>query len=500
MRRIQFFDTTLRDGEQSPGCSMNLSEKLEVARQLEKLGVDVIEAGFAISSPDDFAAVQAISRTVESCTVASLARAVKEDIDRAYEAVKDAKHPRIHTFLATSEVHMEYKLKMTPEEVLERITEMVSYSVAFGVEVEFSAEDATRSDRDFLLKAVNAAVDAGATIINIPDTVGYATPTEMKELIRFLKENMHKADTVTLSVHCHNDLGLGVANSLASIEAGADQVECTVNGIGERAGNSSLEEIAMNLITRRDYYGVECGINTKQIYRSAQLICSITGVPLSPTKPITGANAFAHEAGIHQHGVLCNRATYEIMSPESVGIPQNKMVLGKHSGKHAFADRLQTLGYTLSDEALRNAFEKFKRLADKKKVVSDRDIEALIGATNTGEEQPETVSFVRYAIMSGNTIDSTVVVTLEIDGQEQEATARSNGPVDACYRAIDSMLHIDVVLDTYGLQSVTEGIDAQAVVFVKVHKDGQTVTGRGLSTDIIEASIKAYLAALNKLL
>ncbi len=499
-KQIKIFDTTLRDGEQSPGCSMNLAEKLEVARQLERLGVDVIEAGFPISSPDDFAAVQAIAGIIEHCTVAGLARATKEDIDKAYEAVKDAKHPRIHTFIATSDVHMEYKLKMTPEEVITRIHDMVSYAVGFGVEVEFSAEDASRTDRDFLLRAVNTAIDAGATVINIPDTVGYAMPEEMADLIRFLKHNIHKADEIELSVHCHNDLGLGVANSLASIGAGATQIECTINGIGERAGNASLEEIAMNLVTRHDYFDAKCNINTKQIYRSAQLICSITGVPLSPTKPITGANAFAHEAGIHQHGVLCNRSTYEIMSPESIGIPQNKMVLGKHSGKHAFADRLQSLGYTLSQDALVKAFDRFKRLADKKKIVSDRDIEALIGATNSGEEQPEQVKYVRYAIMSGNTIDSTVVVTLEIDGKEQEFTARSNGPIDACYRAIEGMLHSEAVLDTYGLQSVTEGIDAQAVVFVKMSKNGDTVTGRGLSTDIIEASIKAYLSALNKLL
>ena len=350
MKRIKIFDTTLRDGEQSPGCSMNLPEKIEMAKQLEKLGVDIIEAGFAIASPMDHKSVQAIAGAVTNCTVASLARCTKGDIDAAWDAVKEAKHPRIHVFLATSEIHMKYKLQMSPEQVLQRISDMVSYAKSFCDDIEFSAEDASRSDWAFLAQCYSNAVAAGATTLNVPDTVGYSTPAEMAELITYLRQNVTGVENVDISVHCHNDLGMAVANSLACVKAGATQIECTVNGIGERAGNASLEEIVMALHTRRDFYDAETNINTKQIYRSSKLLSNITGVPIPPSKAIVGANAFAHESGIHQHGVIANAQTYEIMNSMDVGIPQNTMVLGKHSGKHALREKLISMGYELTDE------------------------------------------------------------------------------------------------------------------------------------------------------
>ena len=378
MKRIKIFDTTLRDGEQSPGCSMNLNEKIEMARQLEKLGVDVIEAGFAIASPMDFKSVQTIASVVENATVASLARCTKGDIDAAWDAVKEARHPRIHVFLATSDIHMEYKLRMTREQVLATITEMVGYAHSKCADIEFSAEDASRSDHAFLAQCYSNAIAAGATTLNVPDTVGYSTPQEMAELIGFLRENVVGAENVDFSVHCHDDLGMAVANSLACVKAGATQVECTVNGIGERAGNASLEEIVMALKTRSDFYQAETGINTKQIYQSSKRLSNITGVPIPPSKAIVGANAFAHESGIHQHGVIANAQTYEIMKSTDVGIPKNTMVLGKHSGKHALREKLESMGYELTDEELSDVFKNFKELADKKKTITGSDIEALV--------------------------------------------------------------------------------------------------------------------------
>ena len=497
-KQIKVFDTTLRDGEQSPGCSMNLQEKIEMAKQIERLGVDIIEAGFAIASPEDFESVRTIAETIKNCTVASLSRAVKGDIDRAYDAVKSASKPRIHTFLATSDIHMQYKLKMSPDEVIRRTAEMVAYAKSLCDDVEFSAEDASRSNREFLVKVLNAAIQSGATVLNIPDTVGYATPDEMYDLISYLKNHIITPDKVDLSVHCHDDLGLGVACTLASIKAGATQVECTVNGIGERAGNASLEEIVMNLHTRPDmYHDAYTNVNTKQIYRSSKLLSTITGVPISPNKSIIGANAFAHESGIHQHGVLNNPTTYEIMSPDTIGVPQNKMVLGKHSGKHAFEDRLVTLGYSLTPEEIADAFAKFKDLADKKKTVTDRDIEALVG--NAHIEVPQTVTYVNYHVQTGNTITAIAAVKLNIDGEEKESSAMGGGPIDACFKAIDSLVDSRLTLDSYTIQSVTEGKDALGEVIVKMKREGDgIVTGRGLSTDIIEASIKAYLNAINK--
>ena len=494
--QIKVFDTTLRDGEQSPGCSMNLQEKIEMAKQIERLGVDVIEAGFAIASPEDFESVRTIAETIKNCTVASLSRAVKGDIDRAYDAVKSAVKPRIHTFLATSDIHMQYKLKMTPNEVIARTSEMVAYAKSLCDDVEFSAEDASRSNREFLVEVFNAAIKSGATVLNIPDTVGYATPEEMYELVSYIKNHIITPEKVDLSVHCHDDLGLAVATTLASIRAGATQVECTVNGIGERAGNASLEEVVMNLHTRQDVYNGYTNVNTKQIYRASKLLSTITGVPIAPNKSIIGANAFAHESGIHQHGVLNNPTTYEIMSPESIGIPQNKMVLGKHSGKHAFEDRLITLGYSLSPEEIANAFTKFKELADKKKTVNDKDIEALIG--NSHIEIPQNISYVSYQVQTGNTISATAAVKISIDGVEKESSAMGGGPIDACFKAIEGMVDSKFILDSYTIQSVTEGEDALGEVTVKMKHGDTMITGRGLSTDIIEASIKAYLNALNK--
>lgn len=496
-RIIKIFDTTLRDGEQSPGCSMNLNEKIEVALQLEKLGVDVIEAGFAIASPGDLAAIQAVSKAVSSCTIASLSRATEKDIDAAFEGVRLAKRPRIHTFLATSPVHMQYKLKMTPDQVFERAASMVSYAKKYCEDVEFSAEDASRSDWPFLVKVLEEVIRRGATVINIPDTVGYSTPDEMYALIRHVMENVNGIEKVEVSVHCHNDLGMAVANSLAAVRAGAGQVECTLNGIGERAGNASLEEVVMALNTRGIYFDAACSVNSSQIYRSSRLVQTITGVQVAPNKAIVGANAFAHEAGIHQHGVMLERSTYEIMTPESIGIPQNTMVLGKHSGRHAFEDRLAALGYQLDKKALDAAFEQFKILADKKKIVQDGDIDAIVG--NRIAESPEAYHLDRFVINSGNTITSTAIIRLSSGEKQFESVAIGDGPVDASFKAINDIVGMDLVLKDYSLHSVTAGEDALGEAVVKLSFDGKSVVGRGLSTDIMESSIKAYLNGVNKM-
>lgn len=497
-KRIKIFDTTLRDGEQSPGCSMNLKEKLKVAKQLEVLGVDVIEAGFAIASPGDFEAVKTIASEVRESVVASLSRALPKDIDRAWEAVRYAKQPRIHTFIATSDIHMQYKLKKTPEEVLQQTKEMVRYAKNYCHDIEFSAEDASRSDWDFLCRVFDIAIKEGATVINIPDTVGYTTPDEYYRLITYVKENTPGIDLVDISVHCHNDLGLAVANTLAAARAGATQLECTINGIGERAGNAALEELVMGLNTRKDYYNYECGINTKEIYHASRLISNITGQHVQANKAIVGANAFAHESGIHQHGVLANKSTYEIMTPESIGLTENKMVLGKHSGRHAFDDRLKALGFHLSTEEIQKAFTEFKELADKKKVVSDKDIEALVEQRQVAIE--EIYKFDRFVINSGNTITATASVRLIKKGDKFEEVSTGDGPVDASFKAIDKLVGIDFKLMDYKITAVTEGKDAQGTVRVKIKKDGEVFKGRGLSTDIVEASVKAYLNAINKML
>ncbi|MBR2637021.1 MAG: 2-isopropylmalate synthase [Oscillospiraceae bacterium] len=496
MRKIRIFDTTLRDGEQSPGCSMNIHEKLEMARQLERLGVDTIEAGFPIASPEDFEAVQRIAREVQSCRVAGLCRAVRGDIDCAWVALKDHPNPVLHIFLATSDIHLEHKLHKTRDEALEQVREMVAYGKSLCPNIEFSAEDASRSDRDFLVQVFDAAQMAGASVLNIPDTVGYSTPAEMQELVSYVKSHLRNPDEVILSVHCHNDLGMGVANSLAGMMGGADQIECTVNGIGERAGNAALEEIVMAIRTRAGIYGCETGIDAKQLYRSSKLLSTITGVTVPPNKAIVGANAFAHESGIHQHGVINNRETYEIISPETVGIYQNRMVLGKHSGRHAFEERLDQLGYRLPEDVLEQSFEKFKVLADRKKIVTDRDLEALISSNRY--QIAETYTLESFVVNSGTVISATAVVKLIKDGESREHVARGEGPIDACFKAIDRIVKQNFPLKNYAIQSVTEGEDALGEVVVKIMRGDEIITGRGLSTDIIEASIRAYINAINK--
>ena len=499
MRRIKVFDTTLRDGEQSPGCSMNLSEKVEMARQLEKLGVDVIEAGFAIASPMDFKSVQKIAKAVSRCTVASLARATRGDIDAAWDAVKEAAHPRIHVFLATSDIHMEYKLQMTREQVLQRISDMVAYARSKCTDVEFSAEDASRSDRAFLAQCYSNAVAAGAATLNVPDTVGYSTPQEMGDLIRYLREHVAGVEKVDISVHCHNDLGMAVANTLSCIQAGAAQVECTVNGIGERAGNASMEEIVMALHTRRDFYGAETGINTRQIYRSSKLLSNITGVPIPPSKAIVGANAFAHESGIHQHGVIANAQTYEIMNSTDVGVPQNTMVLGKHSGKHALREKLESMGYELSDEELESVFARFKAMADKKKNITGSDLEALV--LHRRNNINPTCRLVSHVVNAGDSIPNTSFVRLKRDDQVMEEVAIGSGPLDAAFKAINRMLDMDDRLESFSLNAVTDGEDAIGEAVVKVSTGGgESYTGTGLSTDILESSIRAYVNGINKII
>ena len=499
MKRIKIFDTTLRDGEQSPGCSMNLSEKIEMAKQLEKLGVDVIEAGFAIASPMDHKSVQAIASAVTNCTVASLARCTKGDIDAAWDAVKEADHPRIHVFLATSNIHMEYKLKMTREEVLQRITDMVGYARSKCADIEFSAEDASRSEWDFLAQCYSNAVAAGATTLNVPDTVGYSTPQEMADLITYLRANVTGIENVDISVHCHDDLGMAVANSLACIKAGATQVECTVNGIGERAGNASLEEIVMALHTRRDFYDAETNINTRQIYRSSKLLSNITGVPIPPSKAVVGANAFAHESGIHQHGVIANAQTYEIMNSTDVGIPQNTMVLGKHSGKHALREKLASMGYEISDQEMEKVFARFKILADKKKNITTADLEALV--LHRHNANYETCQLVSHVVNAGDGVPNTSCVKLKRAGEELEEVAIGSGPLDASFKAINRMLGLDIKLDSFSLNAVTDGEDAIGEAVVKIEApNGRRYTGTGLSTDIIESSIRAYVNGINKMM
>lgn len=495
-RQIKIFDTTLRDGEQTPGVNLNIQEKVEVARQLAKLGVDVLEAGFAIASPGDFEAVRAVSQAVKGVTIASLSRAVEKDIDRAWEAVQYAENPRIHTFIATSDIHLQYKLKMTEEQVFERAVAMVRHAKKYCHEIEFSPEDGSRTRVEFLYRILEGVIEAGATVVNIPDTVGYATPEEFGRLIKGIRENVKNIDKVDISVHCHNDLGLAVANTLAALENGATQLECTINGLGERAGNAALEEIIMGLSTRKDFYQVIHRIDTTQIYRTSKLVSSLTGVNVQPNKAIVGANAFAHESGIHQHGVLAAKNTYEIMTPESVGVNQNRMVLGKLSGRHAFEERLKELGYSLAPEEVQKAFEKFKDLADKKKVVLDRDIEALVAEKVS--EVPEVFELESFQINSGNKVIATSTVSVRRNAVTITEAATGDGPVDAAFNAMERAVGINFELISYGIKAVTEGKDALGEVTVRISKDEHFYTGRGVSTDIIEASVKAYLNAINR--
>lgn len=496
--QILIFDTTLRDGEQSPGCSMNLEEKLRVAAQLEALGVDIIEAGFAIASDGDFEAVQAVARQCERAVVASLARAARADIERAGAALKLAKRPRIHTFIATSPLHMKVKLNKSPEQVLESIRESVSLARNLVDDVEWSAEDATRSEPDFLARAIETAIAAGARTINLPDTVGYATPETYGAMFRDMIGRVPNADLAVFSTHCHNDLGLGVANTLAAVAAGARQVESTINGIGERAGNAAVEEIAMALKVRHDVLPYRTGIVSTEITRASRLISAVTGMHVQPNKAIVGANAFAHESGIHQDGMLKDSSTYEIMTPESVGQSHSSLVLGKHSGRAAFKDKLESLGYQLSDNEFQDAFQRFKALADAKKQVFDEDIVALVDdEVMRGHDH---IKVVEVEVYCGSNGPQRAILTLSIDGEEATAATKGNGPVDALFNAVKKLVpHEDATLQLYEVSAVTAGADAQAEVSVVLAENGRTVRGVGAHNDTLVASARAYVNALNKL-
>ncbi|MBI1884689.1 MAG: 2-isopropylmalate synthase [Chlamydiae bacterium] len=497
--KIIVFDTTLRDGEQAPGASLNLREKLEVAHQLAILNVDVIEGGFPIASPDDFEAVKAISAEVKGPRIAGLARALDKDIEKAAQALEKAALSRIHVFLATSPIHMKYKLKKAEDEILRMAVEGVRKARKYVDDVEFSPEDASRTEPTFLAKVVEAVIEAGAGTVNIPDTVGYAFPEEFGSLILYLKEHVKNIAKAIISVHCHNDLGLAVANSLSAVRNGARQVECTVNGIGERAGNASLEEIVMTIKTRKDLFkGIETKINTQQIIKTSRLVSNLTGMVVQPNKAIVGENAFAHESGIHQDGMLKERTTYEIMSPEEVGLSSSNLVLGKHSGRHAFRERLKQLGFNLGSEELDRLFEKFKILADKKKVVYDEDLVAL--AEDELAQVPEIFQLEYLHISSGNTTVPTATVRLKKEKDILEDAACGDGPVDAAYNTIDRITGMKGKLMDYSLRAITSGKDAQGEVVVKVQIDSRVVTGKGTSTDVIEASARAYLNAINRVL
>ncbi len=499
MRNIRILDTTLRDGEQAPGYSMNTREKIEVARQLEKMGVNAIEAGFAVISKGDADSVAKIAKEVHNAYVCSLARALRKDIDAAADAVRGASLPMIHTFLATSDIHLEYKLKKTRTQALETISEAVNYAKKFVSEVEFSAEDATRTDIDFLCQAVSAAIKAGATVINIPDTVGYATPDEIAYRIKYLREHVENIDKVCLSTHCHDDLGLAVANSLAAINAGVQQVEGTINGIGERAGNAALEEIIMTLHTKKELYGAETSVNTKEISRTSKLVQMVTGVNVSPSKSIVGANAFLHEAGIHQHGMLENPLTYEIITPETVGATSsNSLVIGKHSGRHAFDAKIKELGYDLSEEMLGILFEDFKNLADKKKDIHDRDIEALILKAKAKYNE-HMFRLVHFVITCGDAFSTIASVTIEQDGKTAEGVSDGDGPIDAAFKAIEKSIGLHFQLLEFSITAVTGGKDALGTAKVRLRYESKEITAVGISTDIVEASIYAYLNAVNEL-
>ena len=495
---IRVFDTTLRDGEQSPGCSMILKEKLTIARQLQRLGVDVIEAGFPIASQGDFEAVRKISEELRGPILCGLARTPRADVERAAEALESADKARIHTFIATSDIHLEHKLRMTREQVIEEVGRAVSQARTYVDDVEFSAEDATRSDRDFLVQTFSVALEAGATTLNVPDTVGYTTPGEYSDLIRYLVAEVPGSDKAVFSVHCHNDLGLAVANSLAAVKAGARQVECTVNGIGERAGNTSLEEMVMAIKTRPDVYSaVELGINAQEIYPSSRLLSSVTGVQVQPNKAIVGDNAFAHEAGIHQDGVLKAPITYEIMTPDSIGRASNELVLGKHSGRHAFRDRLDELGLQADGDEFERAFKRFKDLADAKKVIYNEDIEAIVADSSSATE--DRFDLIELAITSGNAVAPKASVSLTVDGGGKSTVASGVGPVDAIFKAIAELTETASELIRYQVHAVTAGLDAQGEVTVTIEEEGRRVIGNGVHEDVMVASGKAYVNAINKL-
>jgi len=496
---VVIFDTTLRDGEQSPGASMNIEEKMRIAEVLEDMGVDVIEAGFPIASDGDFEAVHEIAKVVKNSTVCGLARATKADIDRCAEAIKPAASGRIHTFISTSPLHMKYKLQMEPEKVFEKVIESVTYARQFTDNVEWSCEDGSRTERDFLFRCVEAAINAGAGTINIPDTVGYTVPEEFADLIRDVRNNVPNIDKAIISVHCHNDLGLAVANSLAAVRAGARQIECTVNGLGERAGNAAMEECVMALRTRNDVMPQKTRIMTEEITRASRLVSTVTGFTVQPNKAIVGANAFAHESGIHQDGMLKHAGTYEIMTPESVGLNKSNLVLGKHSGRHAFKEKLKSLGYELGDNAVEDAFRRFKTLADMKKEVFDEDIVALVddsvGSAN------DKIRLVSLELLCGTVHQPPrATVELDVDGDVRKVESTGDGPVDAAFNGIKEIFPHSARLQLYQVSAVTQGTDAQAEVTVRLEENGRTVNGQAADTDTMVASVRAYVHALNKLL
>jgi 2-isopropylmalate synthase len=495
--QVLIFDTTLRDGEQSPGASMNTAEKLRIATQLEKLGINILEAGFPAASDGDMEAVSRIAGKLEKTEVAALARTSREDIDRAWQAIRHAAKPRIHIFIATSDIHLQYKLKMTREEMIGAAVEAVKYASTLTDNVEFSAEDGSRSDRDFLCKVFEAVIEAGATTVNLPDTVGYAIPQEFSDLVGYVKAHTPHIDRAVLSVHCHNDLGLATANTLSAITAGARQAEVTINGIGERAGNTSLEEVVMSLVTRNNSLGLTTSIDTQHIYPTSRLVSMITGIMIQPNKAVVGANAFAHEAGIHQDGVLKNPMTYEIMKPETIGLSANRLVLGKHSGRHALRSRLKTMGYDLSDEEINIVFTRFKELADKKKHVVDEDLEVIVteGILRTAD-----IFKLEYLhVTAGTTVLPMASVKLDINGRSVKGAGYGNGPIDAAFNAIGKLTGTESELLRFSVSALTGGTDAQGEVTVRLKENGLLALGRGADPDIITASAKAYVNGLNRL-
>ena len=497
MERIIIFDTTLRDGEQSPGVSLNMEEKLQIGRQLEKLGVDVLEAGFPVASSGDFEGVRRLARELKGLQVAALARASRKDIDTAWEAIKEGAQPRIHTFLATSDIHMKYKLRRSREEVLEMAREAVAYASRYTSNVEFSAEDASRSDLDFLCRVFEAVIDAGATTVNFPDTVGYAVPWDFGRMIRYVREhtpNIHKA---VVSVHCHNDLGLATANVLSAVTAGARQVECTVNGIGERAGNTAMEEVVMAVKTRNDLLPFTTGIETRHITATSRLVSMLTGMPVQPNKAIVGANAFAHESGIHQDGVLKERTTYEIINPKDIGLVEGRLVLGKHSGRHAVKAKLEELGYRLTSDELDRVFARFKSLADKKREIYPEDLAALVAEEILRIPDRYRLKYLHVAAGSG--IRPTATLAIEVEGQEVSGVSMGAGPIDAAFRAVSKLIDTKSRLLKFTVSSITGGTDAQGEVTVRLEEGGHEVSGHGADPDIITASVRAYLNALNRL-
>ena len=496
--RVIIFDTTLRDGEQSPGATLNIEEKVEIAKQLARLNVDVIEAGFPISSQGDFEAVQRIAREVRGPIIAGLARATALDVDRAWEALQDAEKPRIHVFISSSDVHLKHLFKLTREQALEQAREMVARAKSYCQDVEFSAQDATRSDLDYVCQMIEATIEAGATTVNLPDTVGYTTPDEYEHMIKTVLAKVKNIDKAIISVHCHNDLGMAVANSVSALRAGARQVECTINGIGERAGNASLEEIVMAIETRKDFFGLHTRANTSELLRTSRMVSSLTGIPVQPNKAIVGSNAFAHESGIHQDGMLKEKRTYEIMDADTVGAGETSLVLGKHSGRHAFRKHIADMGYTLGDEELNRIFFEFKQLCDKKKLITDRDIEALI-MERVQVEGEAAYRIDQVTVVTGNKMTPTATVKLiSSDGSIITEATTGDGPVDAVCKAVSKICGISAELIEFNIAAITEGLDAQAESSIKLRYKGRVVTGRRADTDIIMASAKAYLHAVNK--